>query len=145
MKLLIADDSLTQRVMLQSIVQKWGFTPVMAENGQQALDVLSNDDCPQLLLLDWEMPGVDGLQVCKAVREREDGDQFYILLLTGRTETSDIIQGLESGANDYVAKPFENTELKARLDNGHKLIGLQSQLQRANKLLEKYRERAAGS
>jgi DNA-binding response OmpR family regulator len=145
LKLLIADDSLTQRVMLQAIVGKWGFTPVMAENGQQALDVLSSDDCPQLLLLDWEMPGVDGLQVCESVREREDGDQFYILLLTGRTETGDIIKGLEAGANDYVAKPFENAELKARLDNGHKLIGLQNQLQRANQLLDKYRDRAAGS
>ena len=140
MKLLIADDSTTQRVMLQAITSKWGFSPVLAENGEQALDILSKDNSPRLLLLDWEMPGVDGLEVCRNVRQREDNDAFFILLLTGRNETEDIEQGLESGANDFVAKPFNNVELKARLENGRKLVSLQKELLRANRLLEKYRK-----
>jgi len=140
LKLLIADDSMTQRVMLQSITGKWGFSPVLVENGEQALEILGKDNSPRLLLLDWEMPGVDGLEVCEHIRQREDSDAFFILLLTGRTETEDIEQGLESGANDYVAKPFNNAELKARLENGRKLVSLQKELLRANRLLEKYRK-----
>ncbi len=140
MKLLIADDSMTQRIMLQSITGKWGFTPILAENGEQALEVLGKDNSPHLLLLDWEMPGIDGIEVCRRVRQRDDSDAFFILLLTGRTDVADIEQGLESGANDYVAKPFNNAELKARLENGRKLLDMQKQLSRANRLLEKYRK-----
>lgn len=140
MKLLIADDSTTQRIMLQAITSKWGFSPVMAENGEQALEILDKNNSPRLLLLDWEMPGIDGLEVCKNIRQREDNDAFFILLLTGRTETEDIEQGLNSGANDFVAKPFNNVELKARLENGRKLVCLQKELLRANRLLEKYRK-----
>lgn len=140
MKLLIADDSTTQRIMLQAITSKWGFSPVLAENGEQALEILDKNNSPRLLLLDWEMPGIDGLEVCKNIRQREDNDAFFILLLTGRTETEDIEQGLNSGANDFVAKPFNNVELKARLENGRKLVCLQKELLRANRLLEKYRK-----
>ena len=140
MKMLVADDSMTQRVMLQSIVSKWGFKPVLAENGEQALEILGEDRSPRLLLLDWEMPGTDGLEVCRKIRQREDADSFYILLLTGRTSDEDIVQGLESGANDFVTKPFNNAELNARLQNGRKMIDLQKQLLRANQLLEKYRQ-----
>jgi len=140
LKLLIADDSTTQRIMLQAITSKWGFSPVMAENGEQALEILDKNNSPRLLLLDWEMPGIDGLEVCKNIRQREDNDAFFILLLTGRTETEDIEQGLNSGANDFVAKPFNNVELKARLENGRKLVCLQKELLRANRLLEKYRK-----
>lgn len=140
MKLLIADDSTTQRIMLQAITSKWGFSPVLAENGEQALEILARDNSPRLLMLDWEMPGVDGLQVCKNVRQREDNDAFFILLLTGRTEVEDIEQGLDSGANDFITKPFNNAELKARLENGRKLVSLQKELLRATRLLEKYRK-----
>jgi len=140
LKLLIADDSTTQRIMLQAITSKWGFSPVLAENGEQALEILDKNNSPRLLLLDWEMPGIDGLEVCKNIRQREDNDAFFILLLTGRTETEDIEQGLNSGANDFVAKPFNNVELKARLENGRKLVCLQKELLRANRLLEKYRK-----
>lgn len=140
MKLLIADDSTTQRIMLQAITGKWGFSPILAENGEQALEILAKDNSPRLLLLDWEMPGVDGLEVCRTIRQRGDSDAFFILLLTGRTEVEDIEQGLESGANDFVAKPFNNAELKARLENGRKLVSLQKELLRANRLLEKYRK-----
>jgi diguanylate cyclase (GGDEF)-like protein len=136
MKILIGDDSLTQRVMLEAIVKQWGFEVVLAEDGQQAWDILSGPDAPRLVLLDWEMPGLDGLEVCRRVREREDQDPPYILLLTARRETADIVTGLDAGANDYISKPFENTELHARLRVGARMLDLQRELISAREALE---------
>ena len=136
MKILIGDDSLTHRVMLEAIVKQWGFEVVLAEDGQQAWDILSGPDAPRLVLLDWEMPGLDGLEVCRRVREREDQDPPYILLLTARRETADIVTGLDAGANDYISKPFENTELHARLRVGARMLDLQRELISAREALE---------
>ena len=136
MKILIGDDSLTQRVMLEAIVKQWGFEVVLAEDGQQAWDILSGPDAPRLVLLDWEMPGLDGLEVCRRVRAREDQDPPYILLLTARRETADIVTGLDAGANDYIAKPFDNTELHARLRVGARMLDLQRELISAREALE---------
>lgn len=136
MKILIGDDSLTQRVMLEAIVKQWGFEVVLAEDGQQAWEILSEPDAPRLVLLDWEMPGLDGLEVCRRVREREDQDPPYILLLTARRETADIVTGLDAGANDYISKPFENTELHARLRVGARMLDLQRELISAREALE---------
>ena len=136
MKILIGDDSLTHRVMLEAIVRQWGFEAVLAEDGQQAWEILSGADAPRLVLLDWEMPGLDGLEVCRQVRERQDQDPPYILLLTARQETADIVAGLDAGANDYIAKPFENTELHARLRVGARMLDLQRELIDAREALE---------
>ena len=136
MKILIGDDSMTHRVMLEAIVKQWGFEVVLAEDGQQAWDILSGPDAPRLVLLDWEMPGLDGLEVCRRVREREDQDPPYILLLTARRETADIVNGLDAGANDYIAKPFDNTELHARLRVGARMLDLQRELISTREALE---------
>ena len=136
MKILIGDDSLTHRVMLEAIVKQWGFEAVLAEDGEQAWDLLSGPDAPRLVLLDWEMPGLDGLEVCRRVRQREDQDPPYILLLTARRETADVVTGLDAGANDYIAKPFENTELHARLRVGARMLDLQRELIDAREALE---------
>ena len=96
MKILIVDDSLTQRVMLEAILRQWEFEPLLAEDGQQALQILSASDAPRLVLLDWEMPGLDGLEVCRRVRENQDEDPPYILLLTARSETADIVTGMRA-------------------------------------------------
>lgn len=136
MKILIGDDSLTHRVMLEAIVRKWGLEAVLAEDGQQAWDMLCADEAPRLVLLDWEMPGLDGLEVCRRVRARQDRDAPYILLLTGRRETADIVAGLDAGANDYILKPFENTELHARLRVGARMLDLQRELIDAREALE---------
>ena len=136
MKLLIADDSLTQRVMLQAIAKKWGFDIVLAEDGNQAWEVLSGPDAPRLVLLDWEMPGMDGPEVCRRVREIETEDPPYILLLTSRSETDDIVAGLSAGANDYISKPFNNAELLARAKVGKRMLKLQSELAKAKATLE---------
>lgn len=136
MKILIGDDSLTQRVMLEAIVRQWGFDTVLAEDGQQAWEILSGPGAPRLVLLDWEMPGLDGLEVCRRVRQSQDQDPPYILLLTARRETADIVTGLDAGANDYIAKPFENTELHARLRVGARMLDLQRELIDAREALE---------
>ena len=136
MKILIADDSLTQRVMLEAIVKRWEFEAVIAEDGQQALQILSAPDAPRLVLLDWEMPGLDGLEVCRRVRENKNEAPPYILLLPARSETADIVAGLDAGANDYISKPFENTELHARLRVGARMLDLQRELISAREALE---------
>ncbi len=136
MKLLIGDDSLTQRVMLDAITRKWGFETVLAEDGQQAWDILCKADAPRLVLLDWEMPGLDGPEICRRVRARQDRNPPYILLLTARSDTADIVTGLDAGANDYVQKPFENTELHARLRVGARMLDMQSELNDARAALE---------
>ncbi len=136
MKILIGDDSLTHRVMLEAIVKQWGFDAVLAEDGEQALQILFAADAPRLVLLDWEMPGLDGLEVCRRVRQRQGEDPPYILLLTARRETDDIVAGLDAGANDYIAKPFENTELHARLRVGKRMLDLQRELISAREALE---------
>jgi len=140
MKLLIAEDSVTLRLMLEVIVRKWGFDPVLAEDGQEAWDILKGPSPPRLILLDWEMPKMDGLEVCQRVRAIESEDPPYILLLTGRSDTADLVSGLEAGANDYIAKPYENAELQARLQVGKRVLDLQNKLNQARHILTSERE-----
>jgi len=140
MKLLIAEDSATLRLMLQVVVSQWGFDPVLAEDGQEAWDILKGPSPPRLILLDWEMPKMDGLEVCKKVRSIEGENPPYILLLTGRSDTADIVSGLKAGANDYIAKPYENAELQARLQVGRRVLELQDKLNQARDILTSERE-----
>jgi two-component system, HptB-dependent secretion and biofilm response regulator len=140
MKLLIAEDSLSLRMMLKVVVNQWGFDPVLAEDGQEAWEILNGVSPPRLVLLDWEMPKMDGLEVCQRVRAIEAEDPPYILLLTARSDTADIVSGLEAGANDYIAKPFENAELQARLQVGKRVLDLQNKLNQARNILTSERE-----
>jgi phosphoserine phosphatase RsbU/P len=90
--------------------------------------VLERDQCPRLLVLDWMMPGLDGTEICRRLRLRADGSSFYVLLLTARMQKQDIVEGLQSGADDYVTKPFHNEELKARVQTGCRILDLQQAL-----------------
>jgi two-component system cell cycle response regulator len=128
MKILIAEDDLTSRMILVAIVSEWGYEPLAVEDGAQALSVLQKDDAPRLLLLDWEMPEINGLALCKKIREEDTSNPPYIILLTGRSDTEDIVTGLKVGANDYISKPFDNAELKARLQVGKRILDLQDEL-----------------
>ncbi len=128
MKLLIAEDDATSRLMLSSVTAKWGYDVVVVENGDAAWEILQQPDAPLLLLLDWEMPGLNGLQLCKRIQQLESNNPPYIILLTSRRETDDIVTGLNAGANEYIAKPFDHAELKARLDVGKRMLGLQTEL-----------------
>jgi len=136
MKILIAEDDLISRLMLEKLSLKWGFEPIIAEDGGQAWDVLQQKDPPQLLLIDWEMPRLTGLALCQRVRRQETGSNpCYIILLTSRNQTVDIVTGLEVGANDYVTKPFNNIELQARVHVGERMLKLQHDVNEAKELL----------
>jgi two-component system, cell cycle response regulator len=124
-RILMADDDTIFRRMLQSFLFKWGYEVVIAEDGTEALRILERNDAPSLALLDWKMPGMEGPRVCQRVREHSERPYVYILLLTGRSRREDILEGLESGADDYLTKPFDADELQARLKIGQRILDLQ--------------------
>jgi len=134
-KILIAEDDFTSRRILTAILKKWGFDPVAVEDGRAAWDVLQRPDAPRLVLLDWNMPGMDGPEVCRRLRENDSINPPYVILLTARDEKGDIVQGLEAGANDYVAKPYDNEELLARIRVGQRMLEMQSNLLEARDAL----------
>jgi DNA-binding response OmpR family regulator len=128
MKILIAEDDVTSRTMLASVLEKSGFDVTEAVNGKEALSVLGADDAPRLAIIDWMMPEMDGLEVLRQVRARQTEQPPYIIMLTTRGEKDDIVNGLEAGADDYLQKPFDVGELHARIGVGRRMLGLQERL-----------------
>jgi two-component system cell cycle response regulator len=129
MKLLVADDDSISRMVMQRIVQNFGYEVVLAENGRSAVDILSRSDGPRLALVDWMMPKLDGPGLCREVRElQRDGGYIYIVLLTSKQNSEDIVAGLEAGADDYLTKPCQPAELRARLRTGCRLLSLEEKL-----------------
>lgn len=128
MNILIADDDLTSRMMLASVLEKAGHQVQAVPDGTEALAALQAPGGPRLAVLDWLMPGLDGLEVCRQVRASSLGHAPYLLLLTSRSEKRDIATGLRSGADDYLTKPFDPLELNARIEVGCRLIALQERL-----------------
>ena len=124
----MADDDPVSRRMLESLLQKWGYTVDAVDNGNAAWLCLQSEDAPRLALLDWMMPGLDGPEVCRRVRARTGVPYSYLLLITGRDQRTDVVAGLEAGADDYVTKPFHPQELKARLNVGIRLLALEQEL-----------------
>ena len=128
MRILVAEDSPVSRFLLETHLKKWGHEPVMAVDGTAAWDVMQRDDAPALAILDWMMPGMDGLEVCRRARARTEAGPLYIILLTARTERQDTVDGLDAGANDFVTKPFDAGELRARVSVGVRVVELQGEL-----------------
>ena len=128
MRILIADDDLASRTLLKGLLEKDGYEVQVAANGAEAWRALQRRDAPELVILDWIMPEMDGPEVVRRVRARETDKPHYILMLTSRSETGDIIAGLEAGANGYLAKPFDAGELRARVLVGRRMIELQTAL-----------------
>ncbi|MHC5023104.1 MAG: response regulator [Planctomycetota bacterium] len=128
MKVLIAEDDSVFRRVLEATLQRWGYEVIVAGDGIEAGDRLVAQDCPRLLVLDWMMPGRDGTEICRQVRARDDGQSFYILLLTARAQKEDIVAGLEAGADDYITKPFNRDELQARVQTGRRIVELNERL-----------------
>ncbi|MFP6584577.1 MAG: response regulator, partial [Candidatus Hydrogenedentota bacterium] len=128
MKILIADDNPLDLSVLKLTLEKWGYEVATAVNGKEALDAMSGDDAPSLAILDWMMPELTGLEVCAELRFRDTKRYIYTLILSSRTEKSDIISGMQSGADDYLDKPVDVNELKVRLRAGHRIIELQEDL-----------------
>jgi sigma-B regulation protein RsbU (phosphoserine phosphatase) len=128
MDILIAEDDLVSRRTLEAMLRKWGHQVVMTADGLSAWEVLSQEGAPRLAILDWMMPGLDGLGICRRVRQTPGKEGTYIILLTARNDKQDIVAGLESGADDYIAKPFDREELRARVNVGLRVMGLQESL-----------------
>lgn len=128
MKVLIADDDPVSRRLLQASVEKWGYDATTVVDGTAAWAAMQEPEPPQLLILDWLMPHVDGPELCRRARGRKSLQSAYIILLTSRATKSDVVMGLESGADDYITKPFDPGELRARVHVGRRVIDLQAAL-----------------
>ncbi len=128
MKVLIAEDEPVPRRLLEVSLERWGYEVVIAKDGVEANQILLSPDAPKMAVLDWLMPGIDGIQLCRNIRRNKPEPYTYILLLTGRRTQDDVIQGLEAGADDYVRKPFDPAELKVRLRTGKRILYLQDRL-----------------
>jgi sigma-B regulation protein RsbU (phosphoserine phosphatase) len=127
-RVLIAEDDPTSRRLLQVTLEKWGFEVEVCCDGHDAWQSLQRDDAPQLAILDWMMPGIDGLEICRRLRELPQQRICYAVLLTAKDQKQDLAEGLTSGADDYIVKPFDPRELKARLQVGLRLLSLQRAL-----------------
>ncbi len=128
MKILIADDDAVSRSIMSRLLSQCGYEVSTASNGTEAVYRLLHDDGPRLLLLDWMMPGLDGPEVCKAIRLSPRQAYVYITLLTSKDLKEDIIEGLQAGADDYLTKPCNLQELRARLRTGERILELEDKL-----------------
>jgi two-component system cell cycle response regulator len=135
MKILLADDEPIARTMLEHWLAGWGYEVTLARDGESALQALKDDNELRLLVVDWVMPKKDGIEVCKAIRSGPQEPYVYIVLLTAKDDKSDIIAGLDAGADDYLVKPCNPLELKVRLRAGRRVIELQEQLVKARESL----------
>ena len=135
MRVLAAEDNPVFQSMFKTMLTRWGYQPVMARDGNEAWSILERADAPRLAVLDWMMPGVDGVEICRRVRSANREPYVYILLLTARTESQDLIEGMDAGADDYLTKPFNAHELRVRIRAGRRILELQEELLRAREAL----------
>jgi DNA-binding response OmpR family regulator len=131
MKILIAEDDAVTRRILQATLERLGWEVITASDGSaawRALEALGGKDAPEVALLDWMMPGMDGIQICRKLRSTPGFEFIYVILLTSRTDKEDVAMGLTAGANDYIAKPFHPIELESRVRVGQRMVKLQRSL-----------------
>ena len=132
MKILLAEDEPVSRYMLQELLTKWGFDVIAVADGREALAAFEAEDAPRLAILDWVMPGVEGVEVCRRLKAMDRGPFTYVIMLTVRGKTEDIVQALDVGADTYLTKPIDSLELRSRIGAGERILGLQDQLTEAN-------------
>jgi two-component system, cell cycle response regulator len=135
MKVLAAEDNPVSLTALRAMLTKWGYHAITAADGQEAWRILQEPDGPSLAILDWMMPGLDGVEICRRVRKADREPYIYILLLTSRTESQDLVEGMEAGADDYLTKPCNARELRVRLRAGRRVLDLQRELVAAREAL----------
>jgi sigma-B regulation protein RsbU (phosphoserine phosphatase) len=128
MRLVVADDDPVARRLLEGLLGSLGFDVISVKDGLQALELLTGSDPAPLAILDWMMPGMTGIDVCRALRERAPAAPTYVLIVTSREDTEDLVAALDAGADDYVTKPFQVEELKARVGVGLRVASLQRRL-----------------
>lgn len=129
MQILVVDDSPVYRQLLTSHLQEWGFPFTIAKDGSEAWALLQRPDCPKLVLLDWVLPDIDGVELCRRIRRADAGNSYsYVILLTGKGGQKDMLEAMQAGADDYLVKPFDELELRARLLVGKRIVGLHEEL-----------------
>jgi len=128
MRILIADDNLIFQSVLRIMLTQWGYDVVVASDGDEAWRIMKDAEAPRLAILDWMMPGLDGVEVCRRVRATRPNTETYILILTAKTHSKDLVAAVEAGADDYVTKPFNSAELRARLRTGCRVLDLEWRL-----------------
>jgi two-component system cell cycle response regulator len=136
---LVAEDDASSRFRLETALRSWGYQVTSVADGRQAIAALARPDGPSLAVLDWSMPEADGLEVCRALRSNPAARYVYAILLTSHDRDEDVIAGFDAGADDYVTKPFNTKELRARIRSGARIVQLQGQLVAAH---EELREKA---
>lgn len=129
MRVLVADDDVISRKLVTTHLQKWGHDVMAVDNGTDAEEALRTNPDVRLAVLDWMMPGKDGVEVCASIKQQGGRPFTYVLMLTAKTQKEDLVKALDAGADDYVIKPFDAAELKARLRAGERIINLESNLQ----------------
>ena len=134
MRVLIAEDDRVSRRLLERKLASWGYEVVSCTNGAEAWQELHTRSAPNLAILNWMMPGIDGIDLCREVRKQKRQAYVYIILLTGKDRKRDIIEGIGAGADDYVTKPFNPHELKVRLRAGRRILEMQTKLVQREKL-----------
>ena len=135
MRILIADDERVSTLMLGRTLEQWGFEVVVAQDGVEAWERIVSDQPPALAIVDWEMPGLDGIELCRRIRATSLRSPVYVILLTARNSRQDLVAGLEAGADDYLTKPFDPDELRARIHVGQRTLGLIENIKRLTGLL----------
>ena len=135
MKVLIAEDDTVSRRLLEAMLTRWGYEVAVTRDGAEAWEALQEPDAPVLAILDWMMPGMDGVEVCRKVRQRGREPYIYLLLLTTKGRKENIVEGLDAGADDYLTKPFDPHELQVRLRTGKRIVTLQAELIEAREAL----------
>jgi len=128
LRVLVAEDENLSRRLLVNVLESWGYSVVVACNGDEAWDQLCAPDPPPLVLLDWMMPGIDGLEICRRLRADAARPYGYVIMLTAQDSTADLVQALDAGADDFIAKPFRREELRVRLRAGQRIVTLQQEL-----------------
>jgi len=137
MTILLAEDSALYRHLITGHLAEWGFDCICANDGRQAWDMLAKPDAPRLALLDWVLPGVDGVELCRRLRLRSETEPYtYTILLTAKNQQKEMLEAMDAGADDFLAKPFDPPELKARLLAGKRIVELQQKLVSANGALQ---------
>ena len=129
-RILVAEDHYVSRHLLERNLQNWGFEVVTAQDGEAAAEILASPEAPAIAILDWMMPRMDGVEVCKRMRQDRNRPYIYLVLLTAKSQKDEIAAGLDAGADDYVIKPFDPDELRARLKVGQRVVELERALDR---------------
>ena len=129
MRVLIAEDSPVYRTLITKCLHDWGFEAVLAHDGAEAWQILQQPTCPTLAMLDWILPDIDGIELCRRIRQKGSSSHYvYVILQTAKQGRENLLKGMEAGADDYLVKPFDELELKARLLVGKRIVNLQNDL-----------------